>query len=354
MNITKNQNLTALTQDAAGVARTSSSAGKPAPVALFVYNRPEHTRQTLEHLRANHLARQTRLFIFADGQKDESAASQVLEVRKFIRSVDGFKTITVIERERNLGLSASIISGVTQLCTSFGRAIVVEDDVLTAPDFLTFLNRALDRYADEQTVFSVGGFNLPIPVPPAYACDAFFTYRFLCWGWGTWRDRWEKADWSVKDYPEFAADTERQKRFNRGGNDCSWLLAHHISGKIDSWDTVWAYTHSKHDAITLLPAISKVHNIGFDGSGTHCRRAPFVQTALAREAASVPRFPDSLEVDRYFAAEIRRLCDRPLIKRFAHYVRDIFALRRRGTIQNGSHSGQTPIPSKRTVGTGID
>lgn len=338
MNPAKSQNPTTSTRDTAGIARNTASAEELAPVALFVYNRPEHTRQTLEHLRANHLAQQSRLFIFADGPKDKSAASHVDAVRKFIHSVDGFNTITVIERERNVGLSASIISGVSQLCADFGRAIVVEDDVLTAPDFLTFLNRALDRYADDQTVFSVGGFNLPIPVPPAYAYDAFFTYRFLCWGWGTWKDRWEKADWSVKDYPEFVADPERQKLFNRGGNDCSWLLARHMSGKVDSWDTVWAYTHSKHDAVTLLPAISKVHNIGFDGSGTHCHRPPFLQAALALESGSDHRFPDSLDAEPYFAAEIRRLCDRPPAKRFAQYVRDCFVPRRRGQCTRTSNS----------------
>lgn len=293
-----------------------------APIALFVYKRPEHTRMTVEALRANYLAQQSDLFVFSDGAKDAAGAAAVAEVRKLIRSIDGFKSVTITEREQNLGLSKSVVEGVTQLCVQYGRAIVVEDDVLTAPDFLAFLNCSLDRYAGQPKVFSVGGFNLPIPKPSTYPYDAFFSYRFMCWGWGTWRDRWEQTDWSVKDYPEFAADRQRQKRFDRGGNDCSWLLARQMSGKIDSWDTIFNYAHFKHDAVASLPVVSKAYNIGFDGSGTHCRRASYTQSALREENHSEYRFPHFLEPDPYLSDEFRRLCDRSMAKRVAQYVRD--------------------------------
>src|ERR1700761_2145465 len=75
----------------------------PAPIALFVYNRLDHTRRTVEALRANHLAAQSELFIFADAAKDESGAAAVAAVRKFIRAIDGFRSVTIRERERNLG-----------------------------------------------------------------------------------------------------------------------------------------------------------------------------------------------------------------------------------------------------------
>jgi len=293
-----------------------------APIALFVYNRPEHTRRTVEALRANHLARRSDLFIFADASKNKSGATAVRAVRKFIRRIDGFKSVTVIEREQNCGLSESVISGVTQLCSDRGRVIAVEDDILTAPDFLTFMNHALGRYRDEPRIFSIGAFNLPIVTPKTYAYDAFCSYRFMCWGWGTWKDRWEKGDWSVKDFPEFMADREKQKRFNWGGDDLSWLLARHVEGKIDSWDTVWAYTHSKHDAVALLPVISKVYNIGFDGTGIHCRRAPFKQNALPAEGGTNYRFPDSVIPETYFAKQIQRLHHRSIPRKFARYLSD--------------------------------
>jgi hypothetical protein len=297
-----------------------------APIALFVYNRPEHTRRTVEALRANLLAQQSDLFVFADAAKNESGAAAVGAVRKFIRTISGFNSVTLIEQESNRGLSKSVISGVTQLCGEHGRVIAVEDDILTAPDFLTFMNNALDRYTDEPRVFSIGAFNLPIVTPKNYSYDAFFSHRFMCWGWGTWKDRWGKGDWSVKDYPEFMADREKQRRFNRGGDDLSWLLARHVKGKIDSWDTVWAYTHSKHDAVALLSVISRVYNIGFDGTGVHCRRAPFKQNDLSSEGGTNYRFPNSVIPEPYFADEIRRHHYRSIQRKFARYLYDMVRL----------------------------
>jgi hypothetical protein len=325
------QNVPSVPSDVAVAAERlhsySAQSTELAPIAMFVYNRPTHARQTIEALRANKLAQQSDLFVFADGAKNETAVAAVREVRKLIRAIDGFKSVTVIERERNLGLSNSMISGVTQLCNEYGRTIVVEDDILTARDFLTFMNQGLQRYRDEPRVFSISGFKLPIVTPKNYSYDAFCSYRFMCWGWGTWKDRWEKADWSVKDFPEFIADRARQRRFNQGGDDLSWSLALQMDGKIDSWDTIWAYTHSKHDAVALLSVFSKAYNIGFDGTGIHCRRAPFKQNALSSEGGNNYRFPDSVIPEPYFAKEIQRLHHRSIPRKFARYLLDKLGLR---------------------------
>src|SRR5260370_26882560 len=126
----------------ASVMLHKDSVRQLAPIALFVYNRPEHTRRTVESLGANTLAPQSDLFVFSDAAKKESAAGAVEAVRKFTRTIDGFKSVTIIERERNFGLGASVIAGATQLCEEFGRLIAVEDDLLTSPDFLGFMNCA--------------------------------------------------------------------------------------------------------------------------------------------------------------------------------------------------------------------
>jgi len=294
-----------------------------APVGLFVYNRPEHTRRTLEALKVNEFAARTDLFVFSDGAKIEAAEASVREVREISRDINGFKSVTVIERERNLGLSKSIVAGITQLCEEYGRAIAVEDDVLTAPDFLTFMNRALDRYEGDPMIFSISGFNLPIPGPPSYPFDAFCSYRFLCWGWGTWRDRWQQADWSVSDYREFVADSEQQKRFNRGGDDLTAMLGQHMAGKIDSWDVVWGYAHCKHNAFSLLPVVSKAYNTGLDGSGVHCRRPPFRQSPLRLDGSCDYRFPELIEPHTYFVAQIQQRRRLSIARKFMQFMRQI-------------------------------
>ena len=312
---------TKLHPSASSAAGRSGYKGSFAPIALFVYNRPEHTRQTLEALRENGLARQSDLFVFADGARSHSQVAAVEAVRKLIRAIDGFQSVTIIEREHNFGLSKSVISGVTHLCNEYGRAIAVEDDVITAPDFLAFMNHALQRYVDEPRMFSVCAFNLPIVPPKTYSYDAFCSYRFACWGWGTWKDRWEKADWSVRDFPEFMADQAKRRRFNRGGDDLSWLLGLHMEGKIDSWDIIWGYTHFKYDALALLPVYSKVYNIGMDGSGTHCKRAPFKQHVLASGTSAGYRFPDSENIHPYLVAEVQRLHSPSVVRKLVRYLR---------------------------------
>jgi len=321
-----------------------------APIALFVYNRPEHARRTVQYLCANRLAQQSDLFVFADAAKNKSAATPVETVRKFIRTVDGFRCVTIVEREQNLGLAASVIRGVTQVCDQFGRAIVMEDDLLTAPDFLTFMNSALQRYVDEPRVFSVSGFNHAVRAPRNYACDAFFTYRSSSWGWGTWKDRWAKADWNVSDYARFSLDKDMQRLFNRGGKDLSRMLESQMAGKLDSWAIRWAYTHFRQNAVTLLPVESRVYNIGLDGSGTHCRWVPLRQRHLVEATEAAYRYPDSLRPDPYFAAEIQRVQRRSLVRKVVGYLRQI-APKRRHFDSNRASLKEEARSAKEQLGT---
>lgn len=120
-----------------------------APIALFVYNRPDHTRRTLQYLKQNRLAKQSLLFIFSDAAKDESQKEMVEEVRDIISSVDGFKHVEIVKRRKNLGLANSIIDGVTRLTEEFGNVIVFEDDLISSEHTLKYFNDALKRYEKE-------------------------------------------------------------------------------------------------------------------------------------------------------------------------------------------------------------
>jgi hypothetical protein len=312
---------------AAMPVRLKESVPQFAPIALFVYNRPAHTRRTVEALRANHLARQSDLFIFADAAKTEAGAAAVADVRRFIHALDGFKSVTLIERQTNAGLSASVISGVTRLCEQHGRVIAVEDDLLTAPDFLTFMNLALDQYADDAGIYSVSGYNFGVNSAGDYPYDAFCSYRSSSWGWGTWKDRWEKADWSVSDYESFFRDKIQRRLFDRGGDDLSWMLDLQMAGRIDSWSIRWDYVHFKHGALALSPVTPRVYNIGLDGSGVHCGNRALKQSGLSGECQEEFRFPAGVEVNRFFGAEIQRLHRRSVVRKVLQFLK--YKMRRR-------------------------
>lgn len=241
-----------------------------APVALFVYNRPEKTRAALVALENNVLASDTTLFIFSDAAKSESQIGRVAEVRKIIKETYNFNKIIIVESKVNKGLSKSIINGVSVIISKFGKIIVLEDDLVTHPRFLNFMNKALDFYFDNPKIFSVTGYNYPKKILNiSYEQDIYFFYRQCSWGWATWIDRWSKVDWKMKYYKMFKGSFQRQRDFNKGGRDLSFLLElqwHHL---IDSWAIRWNFTAYKQNAVAVYPSESLIDNTGFDGSGTH-------------------------------------------------------------------------------------
>lgn len=243
------------------------------PIILFVYNRPWHTEQTIEALKKNELAKESELFIFSDGPKNEKAVENVNEVRNYIKKISGFKNITLIEREKNWGLAANIIDGVTYIITKYEKVIVLEDDLVTSPYFLKYMNDALDTYTSRKDVFSITGFSFSskfMKFPKTYVDDIYLNIRPMSWSWATWLDRWENVDWDIKDYDLFVNRKDKIREFCRGGTDLPRMLKLQMGGKIDSWYIRWTYNAILNKKYTIYPKISHVNNMGHDNSGIHC------------------------------------------------------------------------------------
>ena len=241
------------------------------PVILFVYNRPEHTKKTLEALAKNTLAKQSKLYIFSDGYKTQKAKDGVDAVREYIDHIaqlDWFQQVEVIKSPCNKGLASSIISGVTQIINQKGKAIVLEDDLLTAPNFLQYMNDALEYYHEDDRIWGVSAYSSYMA---SVIEDVYFTPRITSWGWGTWKSRWEQVDWDVKDYRKFRLNVRRRREFNRGGNDLAYMLDQQMRGRIDSWAIRFCYSQFEQNRYAVCPRVSLVRNIGQDGSGIHCK-----------------------------------------------------------------------------------
>lgn len=242
-----------------------------APVCLFTYNRPHETRKTIEALQQNYLALESELFIFSDGPKNDTVVSKVNEVREFIRNVKGFKSVTFFESKQNSGLSKSIIEGVSKVIENFGKVIVLEDDLITSPNFLDFMNQALNYYTEKSNIFSISGYGHKIKLPSGYEYDVLLRGRPYSWGWATWIDRWETVDWEIKDWDNFKNDRKQIKAFISHGSDLYGLLDASMAGKISSWAIRFAYNQFKQQKLTVCPYLSKIKNEGFDESATHCK-----------------------------------------------------------------------------------
>lgn len=248
-----------------------------APIVLFVYNRPDHTRETIDALAKNLLAKESILFIYSDGakdnQKDRGLVEEVREIINNPQSHSFFKFVKIIESQTNKGLAKSVIDGVTDVINEYKRVIVLEDDLVSTEDFLSYMNGGLEYYEKDSQIWSISGYSFKMKFPKDYTYDIFYTYRGSSWGYATWKDRWATVDWDVLDYKDFKSNIRKRKKLNRGGVDMAEMLDSQIAGEIDSWAIRWCYAQSKQDKYTVYPVLSRIKNIGLDGSGTHSKQS---------------------------------------------------------------------------------
>ncbi len=245
-----------------------------APVAMFVYNRVDHFKETYEALSKCKEAKYTDLIIFSDGAKNEKTAEAVDNVRAFAKKIKNekhFNTVEIIESPVNKGLAKSIIDGVTKVVNKYGRIIVLEDDCACSPYFLNYMNRCLDFYENNKKIGAVSGFSPAIEFPEEYKSDIFTAYRSCSWSWGTWSDRWENVDWELKDFAEFCKNPVFIKKLNSNGNDRFMRLYRQTKGNGSSWSVRFGAHLVKNDWLTVYPRYSYIKNIGCDASGVHSK-----------------------------------------------------------------------------------
>lgn len=264
-----------------------------APIALFVYNRPEHTRRTISYLQKNWLADESRLFIYSDGAKTKADEAKVEEIRRYAQTVTGFKSVKVIERETNIGLANSIINGVTHLVNDYGKVIVFEDDLLSSPYTLQYFNEALDRYAANEEVMHIGAYMYNLKIPGL--SQSFFYRAATSWGWATWARAWKDFEPDVdKLMQQFGK--EKIHRFSIENNMNFWKQMQQFKvGKNNSWAIRWYASIFLKGGLTLNPSQSLIQNIGHDGTGVHSNNEDIYQVQLARQP--VTWFPSLLQED---------------------------------------------------------
>jgi hypothetical protein len=276
-----------------------------APVCLFTYNRKEETEHTINALKRNHLSKQTKLFIFSDGPRTKKDKAKVKLVRDYLHTIEGFKSVHIFEANTNKGLAQSIISGVNQIIYEHGMVIVLEDDLITSPNFLDFMNQALGLYQGTNNIFSISGYSMDLPSLRKYPKDYYLGYRASSWGWGTWKEQWDKVEWNVADYETEKWNIPEQIRFMRGGSDLPRMLWKQMNGKIDSWAVRWCYDQFKRDMYTVFPSISKVKSIGFGEDATHTKKTNRFDATLDGGEQRDFKFEAEPRIDKNLVKEFR-------------------------------------------------
>ncbi len=271
-----------------------------APIVLFVYNRADHFSKTYSALAKCPEAKESELFVFSDGAKNEKAVTGVEEVRSFARIAEksgDFKNVTVTESPVNKGLAASVISGVTEIINRYGNVIVVEDDCVVSPYFLKFMNGALEYYQNNKKIGSIAGYTPMLKLPDDYNNDIFAAYRSCSCVWATWKDRWQGVDWELENVKDFYKSPQLIHRLNSNGSDRFIRLYRQTKGNGSSWSVRFGAHLVKNNLITVYPRYSYNSNIGCDESGVHSKSddAEKMRVDLS-EAKENPVFID-VEID---------------------------------------------------------
>lgn len=244
---------------------------KTAPIALFVYNRIEHLQKTIESLKQNQLAKESELYIYSDGAKNIEDENKVSMIRKYLKMIDGFKSIIITERPKNIGLAQSIISGVTEIIEKFGKVIVLEDDLFLSPHFLQFMNDALDLYEKDDSVMSASGYLFPLN-PKYKITETFFLSFIATWGWATWERAWKKFNPDPKMLLDQIKKRNLEYHFNiDGGHSFLHHLKANIIGRWDTWGIKWYASVFLFGGLTLFPSKSLVRHVGYGENATHAK-----------------------------------------------------------------------------------
>lgn len=243
-----------------------------APIIIFAFNRLEPLKRCVASLLANSEAAESDLIVYVDGPRasKEGETEKVMAVREYVKTITGFKTVTYHFSEKNKKLGPSIIAGVMEVMNQYGRAIVIEDDLIVSKNMLAFVNQGLEQYEMVQDVFSISAYTNIVKIPKDYPYDAYFCPRSTSWGWATWKDRWDSVNWELKDWGKVE---QNAKAFNRwGGSDCFGMLKAWHEGRNQSWAIRFCYNQFVQGKHSLFPIVSKIDNEGFDGSGTNCKQ----------------------------------------------------------------------------------
>lgn len=292
-----------------------------APITLFVYNRLPHTIQTVEALRQNRFAADSHLYIFSDGSKKSDDPGNVAAVRKYIRDIDGFKSVTIVEHEENRGLARSIITGVSEVIERHGRIIVLEDDLVTSRHFLAFMNDALDYYRDDERVVNIHGYMYPVG---GMLPETYFLKDTGSWGWATWKRGWDLFEPDGAMLLKKLKKRKMTRAFDMdGAYPFTRILKDQIEGINDSWAIRWQASAFLNNRLTLFPGRSLVNNIGHDNSGVHCASSHFFECEVAAEPVNIMQIPveENTEVLEKLKMFFRAAGP-------SHYVRFCMTLRR--------------------------
>jgi hypothetical protein len=278
------------------------------PVAVCVFNRPDHASRLMACLAAY---RPTQLLVIADGPRDTRAGEAALcaETRaRVLAAVNWPCQILTCFSETNLGCGLRLSTGLDWVFSQVEEAIILEDDCLPTASFFGYCDALLQQYRDCHEVMHIGGYKAPFDISVSEApVDYVFSTVMHVWGWATWRRAWQRYDFHLTRWPEV-----RGQKMALGGlrdNRSYWTRALDTLyyEKPHTWDHQWSFACWLHGGLAIVPRVNLVHNIGFDQEGAH-GASPWNPLAanVAGEMALPLNHPTEIRESIVYATQLNR------------------------------------------------
>jgi len=274
-----------------------------APVLISVYTRLTHLQRCVESLQLNPLAPQTDLFIVSDAPAIPQHQEAVEKVRSYVAGIKGFQSVHLFAWEINKGSAESIRSARMAIYENYDRQIFMEDDNVVSAVFLNYMNDALSRYANDEKVFGICGYNFLSERPASYKPEAYFMDAISAWGWATWKDKYMRffEGYTLPDFKstEFKAYS---KKYPKPANNLRRMARQQVI-----WgDTKVNHYLSQKGMVCLFPCVSLVNNTGWDGTGEHCNQNDNVLGQQIHSGMPLHDFPVTNQIDPNWANQIKQ------------------------------------------------
>lgn len=236
------------------------------PLLFLVFNRPDTTKRVFAAIRQ---AQPPRLYIAADGPRPDKPGEleKCEQVRKIAMAVDWDCEVKTLFREKNLGCKYAVSGAINWFFENEDQGIILEDDCLPHQDFFRFCDEMLDKYRDNDLIFSING-NHNIIVD--YKYSYYFTIFTNVWGWATWKNRWRLYDIEMNGWIEFKNNKKLRFIYDDKSFINHWerIFEATYNGNINTWDFQLLFCSFSKNKLSVQPVENLVSNIGFGKTAT--------------------------------------------------------------------------------------
>ena len=272
---------------------------KAAPVLVMTHTRLNHLKKCIQSIANCVESKETELYISSDSYRNELEKEKVIKIRSYIKSIKGFKKVTPILMNKNIGGSKVFIVSKKKIFTKYDSLIMLEDDIEVSNLFLNYLNRGLKFYQNDNKVFSICAFS-PYLFSENYEQikpELYKSNRWNGWGFGIWKDRYMKFEEfrNNEAFNKILMQDLNSKFFRKKINSLSLEHYPHFLHSVKKnskpeFDFSVGYYCTKKELFNIYFTKTHTINNGNDGSGLRAKNNRFLKQIMTEKKLHNKKF----------------------------------------------------------------